>query len=211
MAGNTYIKMDVLNDDKEVILSSANVVAESDRLILKGADFKIIPQKTKVSIVGYLKDGLVLMDAAVTVSTSNQLNLNMVKTYTKQERRNFLKVTASVEGRLFRAFSMGRRKRPYMLNAPILTRDMSLGGIAFYCDKTLLKKQIVEIKLDQIKPGFVALAEVLRREKGFYRGGYYKKYACRLWKLSGEAERTLCEFVFRTQLENIGKLNKKGK
>ena len=37
-----------------------------------------------------------------------------------------------------------------------------------------------------LKPGFIARAQVLRKERGPFRGGYRYKYGCRFMDISGK-------------------------
>jgi hypothetical protein len=179
-----------------------------NRIILLGEDFGLFPHKSIVEVVGYLQDGIVFMNAQVTLSTGTQLNFDIINTDSKQERRSYLKVKVYMNSKLLRAFSLGKKGKPYAVNEPILTRDISLGGVAFYSNRTLFKRQKVELDFNILKPGFIAKAEVLRKERGPFRGGYRFKYGCRLLTISGEEERVLCEFVFRTQIENHRKLTR---
>ncbi|MDD3168925.1 MAG: PilZ domain-containing protein [Eubacteriales bacterium] len=206
MTDSSYIKMDVFYAEEEVTVSSLAVTSMGERVILAGENFGLIPHKSIVEVVGYLQDGIVYMNAEVTLSTSSQLNLTIIKIDDKQERRNYLKVKVFMNTKLVRAFSLGRNKKAFAMNEPIHTRDISLGGIGFYTSRVLFKKQRIEIDLNMLRPGFIAQAEVLRRERGPFRGGYRFKYGCRFMNISGEEERVLCEFVFRTQIENHKKL-----
>lgn len=198
--------MDVFFADGEVTISSGNVNVEGGKVKLMGDDFGLIPHKSIVGVVGYLQDGIIYMNAKVTLSTASQLNIEIVKTDGKQERRSYLKVKVFMNSRLLRAFSLGRRGKGYLINEPIMTRDISLGGVAFYSSSVLFKNQKVELDFNVLKPGFIAQAEVLRKERGNFRGRYRFKYGCRFLNISGEEERVLCEFVFRTQIENHRKL-----
>ena len=206
MADNTYIKMNVFYAEEEVMVSSGNINIMGSRVMLMGEDFGLIPHRSVVEVVGYLQDGIVCMNGRVTLSTTSQLNFEIIKTDSKQERRSFLKVKVYMNSRLLRAFSLGRRGRGYSLNEPIMTRDISLGGVAFYSNSVLFKKQKAELDFNILKPGFIAQTEILRKERGPFRGGYRFKYGCRFLNITGEEERVLCEFVFRTQIENHRKL-----
>jgi uncharacterized protein (UPF0248 family) len=201
LADNSFKKISIFNEEDKVTVTSTNISAVSGRIILMGEDFSLIPHHTIVEVVGYLEDGIVFMKGQVTLSTKSQLNIEILKSDGKQERRSYLKVRVFMNAKLVRAFSLGRRRKPYVFNDQIQTRDLSLGGVAFYSNKTLFRKQRIEIDLNMLKPGFIAKAEVLRREKGTFRGGYRYKYGCRFLDMSGEEERVLCEFVFRTQIE----------
>ena len=202
MADNSYIKMSVFYAAEEVTITSSNINNMGDRIILMGDDFGLIPHQSLVEAVGYLQDGIVFMKAKVTLSTNSQLNFGILKAEGKQERRSYLKVKIHLSAKLLRAYSLGKIKKTYAINEAIQTRDLSLGGIGFYSNRTLLKGQKLEIDFNLLKPGFIAQAQVLRRERGPFRGGYRFKYGCRFQDISGEEERVLCEFVFRTQIEN---------
>lgn len=206
MAGSSYIKMDVYYADEEVTVSSSTISVMGERVILMGENFGLIPHKSVVEVVGYLQDGIVYMHAEVTLSTESQLNLNIFKTDDKQERRSYLKVKVFLNTKLVRGFSLGRNHKPFIMNEAIQTRDISLGGVGFYSNRVLFKRQKVEIDFNILRPGFIAQAEVLRKERGPFRGGYRFKYGCRFMNITGEEERVLCEFVFRTQIENHKKL-----
>lgn len=206
MSEKSYIKIDVIYE-KNITVSSDQPSAIGDRIILRGEDYVLIPHKSKVDIVGYLEDGIVLMKGEVTVSTKSQLNVNVTKTDEKQERRSFLKVRLKMEPLLLKAYSLGKRHIAYTVNQRIQTRDLSIGGIAFYSNSVLFESQKIEIDLSILKPGFIAKAEVLRKERGFYRGGFRYKYGCCFLNISGEKERVLCEFVLKTQLGNYNKLH----
>lgn len=198
--------MSVYYSEGEVTISSSNINAMGERIILMGEDFGLIPHQSVVDVVGYLQDGIVLMNARVTLSTTSQLNFDILKTDGKQERRSYLKVKIQMNTKVVRAFSLGKSAKPYTINETVPTRDISLGGIAFYSNKILFKKQKLELDFNMLRPGFIAQAEVLRKERGPFRGGYRFKYGCRFLDISGEEERVLCEFVFRTQITNHRKL-----
>ncbi len=207
MADNgAFIKMSVYYADDQKTISSNNINVLGERIILLGEDFELLPHQAIVDVVGYLQDGVVFMSGKISLSTQSQINFDIIRSNDKQERRNYLKVKIQMNTKLLRAFSMGRQKKFYALNTPLQTRDISLGGIAFYTDSVLFRKQRINIDLNLLKPGFIVEAEVLRKERGPFRGGFRFKYGCRFLDVSGEEERVLCEFVFRTQLENHRRL-----
>ncbi len=201
----SYLKMSVFYSEGQKTISSSSISEMGDRFILRGEDFDLIPHKSIVDIAGYLKDGVIFMSGRVTLSTSSQINLDIITSDEKQERRSYLKVKVDMKTKLLRAYSKGKINRSYAINEMIHTRDLSLGGIAFFSNRILLKKQKVSIDFNELKPGFIARAEILRREKGTFQG-YRFKYGCRLLDISGEEERVICGYVFKKQLENHKKL-----
>jgi len=198
--------MNIYYPENQTTVSSARINFMGDRAILQGDDFYLIPHQAAVDVVGYLQDGVVLMSGKVTLSTSSQINLDIIKTDDKQERRSSLKVRVQLRTQLLKALSLGRRSKSYTVNEIIQTRDLSLGGVAFFSNHIFFKKQKVFIDFNLLKPGFIAKAEVLRKERGPFKSGYRFKYGCRFLNISAEEERVLCEFVFRTQIENHKKL-----
>lgn len=215
----TFIRAEVIYTDGEttVAVTSEKCGFTDGKLSLKGKEFGKMPHGATVEAIGYVWDGFVIVEGEVALSTESQLNINVRKIGGKQERRSFLKVKVGVNAVLRKAFSLGRMRKAYKINETVLTKDLSLGGISFYSNRVLFKKQRIEIDMGLIIPGFSAQAEVLRKERGSYLHkikGSFKRYrfiyACRLLKIGGEEERALCEFVFRTQLENRRKLLKNG-
>lgn len=203
---NNYIKMSIYYPENQTTVSSARINMFGERITLLGQDFALVPHKSVVDVIGYLQDGVVLMNGKVTLSTPNQLNVNIIKTDDKQERRSYLKVKVQLKTKLLRAFSMGRSGKSYAVNEIIQTRDLSLGGVGFYSNRIFFKKQKISIDFSYIKPGFIAKTEILRKERGSFSNGYRFKYGCRFLNISSEEERVLCEFVFRTQLEGHKRL-----
>lgn len=203
---NDFIKMNIFYPEDQTTISSTGINFLGERVILLGEDFDLVPHQSVIEVVGYLQDGVVLMTGQVTLSTSSQLNFNVIKTDDKQERRSYLKVKVQLRTQLLKAFSLGRSSKSYAINETIQTRDLSLGGVAFYSNNRFFKKQKINIDFNSLKPGFIAKAEVLRKEKGPYKNGYRYKYGCHFMNIGAEEERVLCEFVFRTQIENHRRL-----
>ena len=110
MAGNAFIKMNVFYAEEEVTITSSNINAMGSRIILMGEEFGLIPHQSIVEVVGYLQDGIVFMNAKVTLSTSSQLNFDIIKTDNKQERRSYLKVKVYMNSKLLRGFSLGKER-----------------------------------------------------------------------------------------------------
>lgn len=215
----TFIRVDVVYTDGETAtaVSSEKINFTEGKLSLKGRNYSLIPHGSAVEGIGYLWDGFVMIEGEVALSTESQLNVIIKKMSGKQERRSFLKVRTGVNVVLSRAFSLGKSGRAYRINETIYTKDLSLGGISFYSNRVLFKKQQIEIDFGAVIPNFRARAEVLRKERGSFLHkvkGAFKRYryiyACRLLEVSGEEERVLCEYVFRTQLENRRRLLKNG-
>ena len=90
------------------------------------------------------------------------------------------------------------------INESIETRDLSLGGICFYSNRTFFTDQrlLIDFHLHHLKSNFIAEAIVLRRVHEKQKNGFRYKYGCRFINLDNEHQRILCEYVFRVQIEN---------
>ncbi len=201
-----YVKISVLYDEKKIAISSVDFTVLDDRMILRGENFDLIPHQSIVDVVGYSEKGVLVMCGKVTLSTRMQVNIDIIKSDDLQDRRKYLKVKTSKKGRVVQAFSMGKSKKPYDIDERIETRDISLGGVCFYSNKTFLKKQKISLEFDFLRLGRNLEAEVLRRVKGEFRGSYRYKYGCRFLKINYKEEQVICEYVFRVQLENHKRL-----
>ncbi|MDD2189635.1 MAG: PilZ domain-containing protein [Eubacteriales bacterium] len=206
MLGNNFIKINVIYAEGQTTVTSGMIKFKDDKFTLLGEDFALIPHRVVVDVVGYRDDGVQFMSGLVSLSTKSQLNFEIIKSDGKKERRMYLKEKVQLNSVLLRAFSKGKSRRSYAVGEKIVIRDLSLGGVGFYSNKVLLKKQKITMDFSGIKPGFTAEAEVLRREKGPFPGDCRFKYGCRFLDVSGEEERVLCEFVLKAQLKNRRKL-----
>lgn len=205
-----FVKINVfyqgLSEEDSVAITSYSVSGNEDRIILSGEDFGLIPHHSTVDAVGYFEDGLVIMTATVSLSTEAQLNLDVNKTDNKQNRRKYIRVRLRKQTKLIKAYSLGKNKKGYLIDEVIETRDVNLGGIGFYANRRLLRKQRIKMDFGFLKPGLQVEAEILRIEKGFFGSGYKYKYGCVFKIKNSEEERMICEYVFRIQIENHRKL-----
>jgi len=207
-----FVKINIMyGGDKEennVVISSMNVNADGERIFINGEDFGLIPHHSVVDAVGYFEDGLVIMSGKVSLSTESQINLNIIKTDDKKNRRKFIRVKLYKKTRLVKAYFLGQIKKSYFIDELIETRDVNLGGIGFYSNKRLLEKQKISLDFGFLKTGFEVEAEILRIEKGSFGSGYKYKYGCTFLNKNNEEERMICEYVFRVQIENHNKAMK---
>jgi hypothetical protein len=205
-----FVKVNVffqgLVEEDSVAISSMSVSANQDRIILSGENFGLIPHHSTVDAVGYFEDGLVIMTAIVSLSTEAQLNLDVIKTDSKQNRRKYIRVRLRKQTKLIKAYSLGEIKRSYQIDELIETRDVNLGGIGFYSNRRLLHKQRIKMDLGFLKSGLQVEAEILRTEKGSFGSGYKYKYGCLFKMRNSEEERMICEYVFRIQIDNHRRL-----
>lgn len=192
-------------EENDVSISSTIVNADGERLFITGEGFGLIPHHSNVDVVGYFEDGLVVMSAEVSLSTDSQVNLNIIKTENIENRRKYIRVKLFKKTNLIKAYSLGKNNKSYLINELIETRDVNLGGIGFYSNKRLFKNQKIRVDFDFLKPGFEAYAEILRIEKGWFSSGYKYKYGCTFLNKNNEDERTICEYVFKVQIENHNK------
>ncbi len=206
MPGNDFIKINVLYAEGQTTVTSGMIKFQDDKFTLLGEGFDLIPHRVVVDVVGYREDGVQFMSGLVSLSTKSQLNFEIIKSDARKERRMYLKEKVQLDSMILRAFYKGKSGRSYAVGEKIVIRDLSLGGVGFYSNKVLLKKQKITMDFSGIKPKFTVEAEVLRREDGPLPGDYRFKYGCRFLNVSGEEERVLCEFVLRAQLKKRRKL-----
>jgi len=198
---DTFKKIDIFSEDKGIIISSHNIHTEGDRITLFGEDFELISHQTIVEVIGYFEDGVILMHGLITLSTSSQLNITIVSTDKKRERRNYLKVKTKQKINILRAFAMGNSNKSMIVHETVLTRDLSLGGICFFSNRTFFINQKLLFDFNFLKARFIAEGLVLRKERQNYRTDYRYKYACKFINLNSEHQRVLCEYVYKIQID----------
>lgn len=197
-----YVKVEILFLEESDTISSTNISSDGDRIILSGENFRLISHRSVVDVVGYFEDGLMFMKGEVSLSTPYQINLDIIKTNEKENRRKYIRVKAHNKVILSKAYSLGRCHKGYTLNDVIETRDINLGGLGFYSNKRLLRKQKINMDFSFLKPGMSIYAEILRVERNSSSANYKFKYGCRFINRSTEEERIICEYVFKMQIEN---------
>lgn len=201
-----FVKINVIYEgapgEENVAISSLTVNTDENRIVLFGEDFGLIPHHSIVDAVGYFEDGLVIMSGKVSLSTESQVNLDIIKTDDKQNRRKFIRVKLYKKTTLVKAYSLGGIKKSYLVNELIETRDVNLGGIGFYSNKKFFKKQKISLDFGFLKRGLQLQAEILRIEKGLFSGKYRYRYGCLFITRNSEEERIICEYVFKVQIEN---------
>lgn len=198
---DTFKKIDIFKEDEGIIISSQNIHVEGDRISLFGEDFELLPHKTVMEVIGYFEDGVVLMHGLITLSTASQLNFTIVSSDEKRERRNYLKVKVRHKVNILRVYARGSSNKSMRVNEMVLTRDISLGGICFFSNRTFFVDQRIVLDFSFLKARFVAEAVILRKEPQKIRTNYRFKYACKFTDLNSEQQRVLCEYVYRIQIE----------
>jgi hypothetical protein len=206
------VKVSVSVADGSVSISSESVKTEDGRLILLGRGLKEIPHQTPVDVVAYYEDGVQFMWGVVTLSMPEQMNVDIVSAPSKrQERRESLKVRISFDAIVEAVYSTGRQRRRFNMRVPIRIRDLSMGGAGFFSNHIFFRKQRLMIDLGFLKPGLKVEFQVLRREKPKpVLGGdgevvraveFRYRYGGRIVKLNADQEQTICEHVFKVQLQ----------
>jgi hypothetical protein len=197
-----YVKVEILFLEVENTISSTNISSNEDRIIIFGEDFPQLPHGSVVDLVGYFEDGLVFMTGEISLATEYQINLRILKTNDKENRRKFIRVKAHNKIILLKAYSMGRCRKEYSINEVVETRDINLGGLGFYSNRRLLLKQKILMDFSFLKPGLHVEAMILRAEKNLGSLNYRYKYGCFFINRNSEEERIVCEYVFKMQIEN---------
>jgi c-di-GMP-binding flagellar brake protein YcgR len=201
-----FNKVDIYDNEDNIVLSSNQVTYNEDRLTLFG-DFNILLKHgERVNATGFSEDGFLVFNGVVTLSVQSQLNLADIQYGEKMDRRNFLKVKASFNGVLLMGYELVNGKKTLLTDEVVKVRDISIGGIGFYFKKPLIKRQKILIRLDDIKQGFTTEAIVLRKEK--MKHDYYRyRYGCRFLDLDNVQQSILCKYVFKIQIERRRRIN----
>ncbi|MEI8216992.1 MAG: PilZ domain-containing protein [Eubacteriales bacterium] len=203
-----YIKVDIYSINQEIILSARNCTVDGNRIMLTGIDLPRLEHKTIIKAIGYLKDGIVVMEGIVTISTDLQINLEILDDMQKQERRQNIKVRTEFKSKIIKAYRNVESKRGLIINDEIQARDISVGGICFYSNRRFFKNQAIFFEFNQSKPPFVVEAQILRKETGHNKREYKYRYGCKLVNLSKVQQQSICEYVFKVEIENYRKSNR---
>ena len=197
-----YKKIDIVNCDNETVATSTDINVIENRIILHGNNFPLFPHDSATRVIGYLEDGIVTMEGVITLSIEKQLNIDIIESNEKNERRAYLKVRTEARAVVRKAFMGCRSGKGFIVNESIRLRDISVGGICFFSNKVFFVKQRLYIDLHEIRKGLIVKALVLRKQREGYRAGFRYRYACRFVGLNNVEQRIICEYVFKTELEN---------
>lgn len=192
-------------DEKEIIISSTSLTAEGDRFILRGEGFPLVKHRSLVDVVQFFEDGFVEGEGEISLSTESQLNVRILKEDEKQNRRKYIRVKVQDRIRLIRAYSLVSGRRSYVIDEEAQAEDMNIGGVCFRSNRVFLKKQKIDIGFEFLKGFRVVTAEVLRIRKAEPGSGHRYRYGCRFLELDQEQERSVCEYVFKVQIESSRK------
>ncbi|MDR2771470.1 MAG: PilZ domain-containing protein [Clostridiales Family XIII bacterium] len=203
------VKVDISKLDEGLHASAENVTIEPNRLILRGADFMAIPHRTPVDIIVYYEDGLQFFFGEVTLSLPMQINVEILSVVSdKKERRRSLKVRTSFDAVALRMFSVSGR-RSMRINVPIRVRDMSVGGIGFFCNHPFFRRQKLILDMGYLKKDLKVEFQILRKEKieahmvdgvEISKIGFKFRYGGSMLGITAEQERMITEYVFKVQL-----------
>ena len=196
------VKADILLKGKDRSITSENVSREEDRMILSGENMPLLNHGIQVDQACYSEEGLCFMKGQVTLSTPYQVNLTILHEDEPEDRRNYVRVKAHDRVRVIRGFSKGKLAKPFRIDETTQMRDINIGGIGFYSNRRLLKKQNFELDFGFLKKDLIIRARVLRIERMEIPLGYRFKYGCAFEFRNPEEERLICEYVFKVQIRN---------
>ena len=200
-----FKKIELKGSSGKVIVSAREIVIDAGRMILKGSDFRLIPHQTEVDGMAYMTDGIVPFKALVTLSTNQQVNLEVLGASEKQDRRNSLKVQTNAIEMIVEVRSTGMNHSHYMMvEDQIQLLNLSMGGVGFMSNTPYFKHQKLTIQMAYIRQDFLITAEVLRktRLKQTYNQKYKYSYGCRFVCDDELKNRMLCEHVFKLEMLN---------
>ena len=209
MGGINYKKIDVMDPDFTMLVTSTDVAMENNKIMLHGDDFPLFDRESVVKIIGYLNDGVTAMEGVVTLSIDKQLNIDVTKKSETKDRRSYLKVRTDASATVRKVCFGEKSGRIMHLDEKVKLRDISVGGICFFSDRVFLAKQRIYLDLHEIKEGLNVQAQVLRKQRENRRYAYRYRYGCRFIGLSNLNQRIICEYVFKKELENYRKEQEK--
>jgi hypothetical protein len=208
------VKVDISKLDEGLLVSAENVTAATNRLILRGAGFVNIPHRTPVDIIVYYEDGIQFFSGEVTLSLPMQINVEILSVVSdKRERRRSLKVRTSFDSRAIRMFSMNG-SRCMRIDVPIRVRDLSVGGIGFFCNHPFFRRQRLVLDVGFLKNDMKIGFQILRKERveahmvdgiEISKIGFKFRYGGCMSQITAEQERLIMEYVFKTQLAEYRK------
>ena len=113
-----FKKVDVIDRDEKLLASSEEVSFSDNRITLHGYDFPVIDHDTRVKILGYFEDGIMPMNGKITLSIETQMNLEIIKSDGKHDRRAYLKVQTDMKAAIKRTYSTGAGKCLLVMTLP---------------------------------------------------------------------------------------------
>ncbi len=200
-----FKKIELLGPSGKVIVSATEIVIDAGRMILKGNNFKLIPHQMEVDGTAYMKDGIVPFKANVTLSTNQQVNLEILGAASKEDRRSSLKVPTDAIEMVLEVRSTGKSRTHHMnVEDEIQLLNLSMTGVGFMSNRPYFKHQKITIQMCYIRQDFLIEAEVLRktRLKTTYDQKYKYSYGCRFICNDELKNRMLCEHVFKLEMLN---------
>ncbi len=211
MADDTvYKKVDIVNPDNEIVVTSTNIHAAGDRMILRGSDFRLLPHYSTVELIGYQEEGIVKMTGVITLSIEKQVNIDIIEVGSQHDRREYLKIKTDAEATIRKAFTGPRSGKYFLINEKIRLRDISIGGICFFSNKVFLLDQIVYLDLHEIRGGLAVKAQILRKKRESGVTGFRYRYGCKFIDLDNVNQQIICGYVFKTELDIHQKEIEKG-
>lgn len=196
-----YIKIDIVDENCDTVLSSLNFSFEDNRIILHGKKFPLLDRGTEVKAIGHRRDGIVVLEGTVTLSIEKQLNIHITEYGEMCDRREYLKVRTDVKAIIKESY-MGKSRRGLIVDRSVQLRDISIGGLCFFADQVFFPNQRLYIWMHELHKDLVVKAVVLRRKRENPRLGFRYRYACKFVGLNNFGQTIICEHVFRKELEN---------
>ena len=171
-----FKKIEILGTSGKPIVSASEIVIDAGRMILKGNNFKLIPHQMEVDGVAYMADGIVPFKALVTLSTNQQVNLEVLGASSKEDRRASLKVPTDAVEMVLEVRSTGSSNSHYMnVEDEIQLLNLSMNGVGFMSNRPYFKGlrelkdkinalNIPNVHMDQLSMGMTGDYEVAIEE-----------------------------------------------
>jgi len=187
--------------DNNMLGSATVITSDGKRLMLHGENLPIIPNNSLIKAIGYSKDGMLIMEGVISLSMGKQMNLDINESEMRTDRREFFKVKTNEQAIVLFGI-MPNKKHGLSYNERITLRDLSLGGLCFYSNKTYFKNQVLHIELPAVQIGFRPKVKLLRKVREAHKIGYKYRYAGRFIEADATVQRILLEHIFKLELLN---------
>jgi hypothetical protein len=202
------VKVDISKFDDGLYASAENVIFRSDRLIMRGANFMSIPHRTFVNVIVYYEDGIQLFSGIVTLAIPTQINIEIQSIASdKWDRRQSFKIRTPFDAKVVRMYSV--TGRGFMnVDVPIRVRDLSVGGLGFFCNHPFFKKQKLVLDMSYLRSGFKAEFHILRKERAgacaadaeIFDAGFKFRYGGTISNITPMQECVITKHLFKVQL-----------
>ena len=172
-------------------ISERNATGEIWRLRVDDGDIEQVMDHTLVILVGNT-ESVPALEGRIIRREGNVIFLEPVRTLKEKVRQN-LRIPVRFVSYLYPVSGKWKGR------VPIVSKDLSCGGLAFYCPRLLEIGEIVQVVIPVTTQPLLLNLRILRGQD-MQADGYF--FAGSFLNLVREEESMLCEAVFEIQIEN---------